>query len=153
MNHSVAIESVVSRRFSLAAVTRCLPAVTRVGLGLLFFVSGLNGFLNFLPAPSAPMPEGAIALGAAFMKSGYLFPLIAGTEAVAGALLLTNRLVPLALVLLAPVIVNIFAFHWFLASSGLEMAVVLLVVELYLAWVYRRVYLPMLAVRVTPRAA
>jgi uncharacterized membrane protein YphA (DoxX/SURF4 family) len=128
---------------------RHLLAVGRVSMGLVFFVCGLNGFLNFLPQPTAPMPEGAMAFGGAILKSGYMFPLITGTEVLAGALLLSNRFVPLALALLAPVVVNILAFHAFLASSGLGLAVVILLLEIYLAWAYREAYRPMLACRVT----
>ena len=59
----------------------------RILLGLVFFVFGLDGFLHFVPQPTTPPPEGAMALGIAFMKSGYLFQLIKGTEVLVGALL------------------------------------------------------------------
>jgi hypothetical protein len=62
-----------------------------------------------------------------------------------GALLLANRFVPLALVLIAPVIVNIFAFHAFLAPSGLVVASALVALELTLAWVNRSAYRSLLA--------
>ena len=121
-------------------------------MGLVFFVFGLNEFFNFIPPPPGPMPEGAVALGGALMKSGYMFPLIKGTEVVVGAMLLSNRFVPLALALIAPVVVNIFLFHLFLERSGIAMAGVILVVEVYLAWSYRHVYRPMLAMRAAPDA-
>jgi len=79
------------------------------------------------------------------MQTGYMFPLIKGTEAVAGALLLANRFVPLTLVILAPVIVNIFAFHAFLAPAELGLAAALVGIELYLAWTHRRAFAPLLA--------
>jgi uncharacterized membrane protein YphA (DoxX/SURF4 family) len=133
-------------------ISRYFLTAGRVLLGLTFFVFGLNGFLSFIPQPTTPMPEGAMAFGFALMKSGYMFPLIKGTEVIVGALLLSNRLVPLALALLAPVVVNIFAFHAFLEPSGLGLAVVLLVLEIVLAWSYRSAYRPMLALRATPGA-
>ncbi len=119
-------------------------------MGLMFFVFGLNGFLNFIPPPKEGMPEGAMAFAGAMMKTGYLMQLIKGTEVIVGLLLLLNRFVPLALALIAPVVVNIVAFHAFLAPSGLCMAIVILFLELYLAWAYRAAYRPMLAARVTP---
>jgi uncharacterized membrane protein YphA (DoxX/SURF4 family) len=134
------------------AIARHLPTVGRVLLGLVFFVFGLNGFLNFIPMPSTPPPEGAMAFGLALMKTGYMFPLIKGTEVVAGTLLLANRFVPLALVLLAPVVVNIFAFHAFLEPSGVVLATVIVVLEVYLAWSYRNAYRPLLTLRATPGA-
>ena len=129
------------------ALGRHLPTVARFLLGAVFFVFGLNGFLNFIPPPTEPMPQGAVDLGTAFMKSGYLFQLIKGTEVVAGVLLLSNRFVPLALVLLAPVVVNIVAFHLWLLPSGTGLSLVVLGLELYLAWVYRRAYAPLLSAK------
>ena len=67
-------------------------------------------------------------------------------------LLLLNRFVPLALALIAPIIVGIVTFHIFLAPSGLAIAVVVLVLELYLAWAYRGAFRSMLALRTTPGA-
>lgn len=124
-----------------------VPIGTRVLLGLLFFVSGLNGFLNFLPQPSAPLPAGATAFAGALLNTGYMFPLIMGTQLLVGALLLVNRFVPLALALLAPFIVNSIAFHVFLEPSGRPMAFIVLAFELYLAWTYRAAFRPMLAAR------
>jgi uncharacterized membrane protein YphA (DoxX/SURF4 family) len=134
------------------SILRHGPVTARLVLGLVFFVFGLNGFLNFIPPPSEPMPEGAVALGAAFMNSGYLFQLIKGTEVLGGLLLLSGRFVPLALSVLAPVIINILAFHLWLLPSGTAMALVLLGLELYLAWAYRKCFAPMLAARAEPAA-
>jgi len=128
-------------------IARWVPATIRVLMGLIFFVFGLNGFLNFIPPPSGPMPEGAMAFGFALMKTGYLFQLLKGTEVLVGALLLLNRFVPLALALIAPVVVNIFAFHAFLEPSGLVLAAIVVAAEVYLAWTYRAAYRPMLRAR------
>jgi len=129
---------------------RHLPTIARLLLGLIFLITGLNGFLNFIPAPKDAMPEGVMAFMAALMKTGYLFQLISGTDLLVSLLLLTNRFVPLALALIAPVVVNIVAFHVFLAPSGLVIALVVLALELYLAWSYRSAFRAMLAARVTP---
>jgi len=116
---------------------RLVQAIVRTLLGLMFTVFGLNGFLNFIPPPPDPGPEEAMAFGAAMMATGYMMPLVKGTEVAAGLLLLANRFVPLALVVLAPVIVNIVAFHVFLAPASSAMAFVILAMELFLAWSYR----------------
>lgn len=127
--------------------TRHLATGIRILLGLMLFVFGLNGFLNFIPQPTTPMPEGAIAFATALMKTGYMMQLIAVTQLVVGALLLLNRFVPLALVLLAPFMVNSVAFHIFLERSGLPMALVIFGLQLYLAWVYRKAYGPLLTAK------
>jgi hypothetical protein len=122
-------------------------------MGLIFVVFGMNGFLNFIPPPPPEtMPEGAVAFGDALMKTGYMFPLVKGTEVLVGVMLLANRFVPLALALLAPVVVNIVAFHAFLAPEGMVMTFIVLALQVYLAWSYRAAYRPMLALRVTPGA-
>ena len=92
--------------------------------GLIFLVMGLNGFLNFLPLP----PPAGIAgqfVGALYV-SHYLWVIFA-FQLVAGVLLLINRYVPLAVAVLAPVIVNILTFHVFMAPSGLPLALLVAV--------------------------
>jgi len=115
--------------------------VLRTLFGLAFVVFGLNKFLHFMPNPGEP-PAAMDFFGALF-RTGYFIPLLASTEIVSGALMLTGILVPFALVLLAPVIVNIFMFHLFLAPGGLPMAVIFVALELILAWQYRGAYAPM----------
>jgi hypothetical protein len=132
--------------------TRFLPMAARILLGLIFFAAGIFGLLTVagvvpMKPPSPPPPERAVALMEGMMKSGYLFALLKVTETVAGALLLVKRFVPLALAILAPVVVNIVAFHALLLPSGLPVAMVVLALEIYLAWTYRAVYRPMLAAR------
>jgi hypothetical protein len=131
--------------------TRTITRIVRYLLGGAFTLFGLNGFLQFLPQP--PAPAAAMSFGGALMATGYMFPLIKGTEVIAGLLLLSNRYVTLALALLAPVLVNIVAFHLFLAPAGLPIPIVLLAAELYLAWSYRDAYAPMLRARVEPSYA
>lgn len=131
--------------------TRFLPAIARILMGLAFTVFGLNGFFHFIPEPKTPMPEGAAAFAGGLMKSGYMFPMIMGTQLLVGILLLINRFVPLALVLIIPVLVNIIAFHIFLQPAGIVPGAVLMLIELYLAWCHRSAYRPLLTARATPQ--
>ncbi len=121
----------------------------RLLLGTVFFVFGLNGLLNFIPPPAGGVPEGAAAFGAALLHTGYLFQLLKGSEVLAGSLLLSNRFVPLALAMLAPIVINIFAFHAFLAPGNIAVALVVVALEVYLAWSYRSAFRPMLRLRTT----
>lgn len=124
------------------------PHVARYALGLIFFVFGLNGFLHFLPQP--PMSGAPLDFVMALVGSGYVMPVLKGSEVIAGALLLSNRYVPLALALLAPAVVGIVGFHTVLAPSGFPMALLVLVLELYLAFSYRRAFAPMLQAQNEP---
>lgn len=98
---------------------RTASVVARYLTGVIFLVMGLNGFLHFIPFP----PPAGIAgqfMGALYV-SHYLWVIFA-FQVAAGALLLVNRYVPLAVAVLAPVIVNILTFHVLMAPSGLPMA-------------------------------
>jgi uncharacterized membrane protein YphA (DoxX/SURF4 family) len=145
----IAPESATARSNSsrVRQLQRYLPVVARSAMGLVFFVCGLNGFLNFIPPPSAPMPENAAAFAMGLMKAGYFMPLLAGVQTLVGALLLSGRWVPLALTLIAPVVLNILMFHATLAPEGLGLAIVLTVIELYLAYTYRDAYRPLFRAR------
>jgi hypothetical protein len=81
----------------------------------------------------------------ALLRTGYLFPLLKGTEVVGGALLVSGRFVPLALTMLAPIVVNILGFHLFLAPSGLGIPLLVLALEVFLAWSYGDAFRPLLS--------
>ena len=123
-----------------------IATTTRFLLGGMFLFSGLNGLLHFAPMP--PMPPAAGAFLGAMVATGYLLPLLKITEIAAAALLLSGRYVPLALAVLAPVLVNVVAFHAALAPQGLAVPLVLLAAEIYLAWSNREAFAPMLRTRV-----
>jgi uncharacterized membrane protein YphA (DoxX/SURF4 family) len=127
--------------------TRFLPAVARILIGLPLFISGLNGLLKILPEPTPQISEGALAFSEALMKTGYMLQLIFITQLTVGMLLLVNRFVPLAIVLLAPFLVNAMAFHIFLEHTGLPVVSAFVLVELYLAWQYRKAYVPLFEMR------
>jgi len=125
---------------SLPRAGRYLATGARFALGFVFFAAGRAVLLNVAPPPDTPLPAAAEAFGTALHGTGYMLPLIKVTEVLAGALLLANCFVPLALVILAPVVLNIVAFHVFLTPGDVAMPIVLLVLELYLAWAYRSAY-------------
>ena len=98
---------------------RIASVIARYLAGVIFLVCGLNGFLNFIPLP----PPGGIAgqfMGALYV-SHYLWVIFA-FQVIAGVFLLVNRYVPLAVAILAPVLVNILTFHALMAPSGLPLA-------------------------------
>lgn len=119
-----------------------LPMIARLVLGVIFFVFGLNGFLNFLPMP--PLNPNAGQFLGALAATGYIFPIIKFLEVVVGILFLSNKFVPLALILLAPITVNIVLFHGILDPAGLAVPIVVLVLHLFLANVYKESFKPLL---------
>src|SRR3954453_23053244 len=99
-------------------VMRIVSAIARYLAGVIFLVFGLNGFLNFIPLPP---PEGMAGqfMGALY-ASHYLWVIFA-SQVISAVLLLVNRYVPLAVAVLAPVIVNILVFHALMAPNGLPL--------------------------------
>jgi putative oxidoreductase len=113
-------------------------------LGLLYFVFGLNGFLNFIPQPPG-IPEAALTFSAALVATGYFFPLVKATEVICGLLLLTGFASPVALIVLAPIMINIAFFHSFLTPglSNQIMWIVMLVLHITAACSYWHLYRPL----------
>ena len=103
---------------------KILNKVSRFLLGLIFLIFGLNGFLHFIPMPPPSGVAGQF-FGALFV-SNYLVPIF-GLQLVSGVLLLINRFVPLALTILAAIIVNILLFHVLMNPAGLGLAVLVAV--------------------------
>jgi putative oxidoreductase len=98
---------------------KLLANISRFLLGLIFLVFGLNGFLNFIPMPPSSGVAGQF-LGAMFVSKYLLF--VFTIQLIGGFLLLINRYVPLALTILAPIIVNILLFHSLMNPAGLGLA-------------------------------
>ncbi len=90
--------------------------IARYLLGLMFTVFGFNGFLHFLKMPP---PENPLALQYMIvMSTSHYFVLVYFFQALAGLLLLANRFVPLAIAILAPIIVNILLYHVTMDPKG-----------------------------------
>ena len=104
---------------------KILTLIARLLLGLIFVVIGLNGFLNFISRGHRPSELAGQCIGAR-TQSQY-FRVVAAPQVAGGLLLLVNRFVPLALVLLGPVIVNIILYHVFLNPSGAALAIVVVI--------------------------
>lgn len=110
-----------------------LPMIARIILGLIFFASGLMGLLNLVPPPPN-LPERLQTFMTGIMAAQYFFPLLKSVETICGLLLIIGWWVPLALVVLAPVILNIFMVHAFIAPDGVVLALILGALEIYLAF-------------------
>lgn len=111
--------------------------VARLFLGLIFTVFGLNGFLQFLPAP--PLSAEAMAFFGALMSS-KLIVVVKAIEVVGGLALLSGFYVPAALIVLAPITFNIFWFHLILAPSGMVLQILMLILNAFLIYGYKHKY-------------
>jgi putative oxidoreductase len=109
--------------------------VARILLGLIFVVFGLNGFLNFL---HAPMPTGQAGQYMGVMFGSFYMHFVFLVQLVGGLVLLSGQFIPLALVLLGPVLVNILLFHISFQPAGLPPGLLSAVLWLIIFFGYRR---------------
>jgi putative oxidoreductase len=119
---------------------KIVVVIARILLGLMFFFFGLNGFLNFLPAPPLTGVSGAF-LGA-LMTSHYVY-LVCAVQVLAGLFLLVNQFLPLGLALLAPVIANIVTYHLTMERGGAQLAILATILWAFLAWKFRAYFAPL----------
>lgn len=115
---------------------------SRILLGLVFFVFGLNFFLHFIPTP--PPKETMKNLFEGMMAMGYLLPVVKTMEVFCGFLLLLNLFVPLALLILAPIVVNIVIIHFYYDLSGAPMAGIIIVLMVLNALAHKNTFAPLL---------
>jgi putative oxidoreductase len=109
--------------------------IARVLLGLIFVFFGLNGFLNFL---HAPMPPGQAGQYLAVLGGSFYMQFVSLVELVGGVLLLSGQFIPLALVLLGPVLVNILLFHISFQPAGLPPGILSTLLWFIIFFGYRR---------------
>lgn len=119
--------------------------VVRILFGLIFVVFGINYFFEFLPPQPAPQGIAGEYISA-LLKTGYFFPVLKVCEISCGIALATGFFVPLALIVIAPIVVQIFLFHIFLAPP-ISLGVTLLLMGLFLGWAYRKSYAEILKMK------
>lgn len=111
--------------------------------GLMFINAGLNKFLNYIPVPD-DMPEAMVKLMEAFMSISWLMPLIATVEIVGGILFIIPKFRALGAIIIFPIVVGIVLTHTINEPSGLPVALVLLLINLWVFFENREKYLPMI---------
>jgi len=128
---------------------KTVSAIARYLAGSIFLVFGLNGFLHFIPLPP---PDGVAGQFMGALFASHYLTLIFGVQVIAAVLLLANRFVPLALAILAPVIVNILAFHVLMAPSGLPLALFVAVLWTLIFVDVRTAFAPLVQPRLQAQA-
>jgi uncharacterized membrane protein YphA (DoxX/SURF4 family) len=118
---------------------KILTLVARILLGLGFLVFGLNAFLHFIPG-STMIPPGIAGQFSQAMAESHYAEAVAVFEVVAGILLLINLYVPIALVLLGPVLVNILLFHLLMMPATILPGIVFTVLWLIVFFAHRSAF-------------
>ncbi len=115
--------------------------IVRLLLGVMLIVFGSNKFLHFI---DVSVPAGGAS---DFMKSlgttGYIFPVVGALEFFIGLLLLFKKWIAFALILLAPISINIVLFHIFLDIPDIGIALVVAILNSILIYKHWRLYSPL----------
>ena len=119
--------------------------IVRSLMGLLLLFGSIAYLFNLMPQPELTGNVKIFMEGV--MATGYLMLFIKLTELVCGLAFITGRFVPLAAVIIAPVTLNIFLFHYFVDPNGLPIAVGLVGANVFLGYAYWERYKPMMASR------
>lgn len=117
--------------------------VLRILLCLLL-VTPVLGATGVFPAPTADLyTESGWAFMSALMASGYIMPLLAALCAVAIVLTVMNKMALVA-ILIAPMTVNVIAFHAIvdtgLISPSASLGIPLLLINAFFLWDNRATY-------------
>jgi uncharacterized membrane protein YphA (DoxX/SURF4 family) len=112
--------------------------IVRVLMGLLFLFASITVLFNLIPKPELTGPVKTFNDG--MDAAVYFLPVLKVTELLCGLAFLVGRFVPLATILIAPIIVQIFLFHLFMDQTGLPVAIFLVLANSFLAYAYRKNY-------------
>jgi uncharacterized membrane protein YphA (DoxX/SURF4 family) len=121
---------------------KVVTVILRTLMGLLFLFASITFFFKLITPPPLTGPMKLFTDGMA--ASIYLLPTVKVIELLCGAAFLTGRFVPLATVLIAPIIVNITLLHAFLDPKGLPVALFLVLANSFVAYANRDSYKPLL---------
>jgi putative oxidoreductase len=112
--------------------------IVRTLMGLLFLFASITYFFKLITPPPT---EGAMKIfGDGLEASVYIMPTVKVIELICGLAFVSGRFVPLASILIAPIIVNIFLVHTFLDMNGLPVAAFLVLANIFIAYVHRDSY-------------
>ncbi|MDT0555637.1 DoxX family membrane protein [Patiriisocius hiemis] len=115
--------------------------ILRLLLGLSLLIFGINKFIGFIPM--FEMPVAAANFMESLESTGYVLYVVAILEIIIGILLLLNKWVPFALILLAPISANILLFHLFLDVSDILVAIIIASLNIILIYKYWKSYRPL----------
>lgn len=114
------------------------PLIASILLGGLFIMSAATVLFHLVEMPEIPKDTPPYHFMTAFMPTGYM-TFVKVCELLGGLLLIVPKTRNLGLLILGPIIVNILAFHHFVAGDGILQAplIAISVISLYLLWAER----------------
>ncbi|CAM4459070.1 MAG: hypothetical protein LEGION0398_MBIBDBAK_00863 [Legionellaceae bacterium] len=110
-------------------------------VGILFFIYGINDLFHINLLPKATSLQKGEHFVNAIMTTGYLYSFMKIVEIIMGALFIFNKFIPLVVIsLLTPYVLNYFLFALFLNQTGLPMATLALIGNIYFLFYFKDKY-------------
>jgi len=119
--------------------------IIRTLMGLLFLFGSITYLFDLIKPPELTGTTKAFMEG--MLATGYMMTLVKLTELVCGLAFVTGLFVPLASVVIAPVIVNIFLFNLFVDTSGLPISIFLVLANSFLGYAHWNKFKPMMKIK------
>jgi putative oxidoreductase len=119
--------------------------ISRFLLGIIFLINGINMFAQFMPLPDPQQPEMAQRFLNLLHEAGYFYPVIGIVKILTAMALLSNRFLPLMLVVMFPVTLNGLLYHLRMDAQMAPVAMVVALIQVYLIAINKDKYLPMLS--------
>jgi putative oxidoreductase len=115
------------------------PLVASILLGLLFVMSAITVLFNLAPMPELPKDTPISHFMAAFGPTGYM-KFVKVVELLGGLFLVIPKTRNFGLLFLGPIILNVLAFHQFVAGDGIfqPMLIVICLLAVFLLWAERK---------------
>lgn len=117
-------------------------AILRVLMGLLFLFASITYLFKLMEPP--PLTGAMKTFNDGLEASVYLMPTVKIVELLCGLAFVVGRFVPLAAVIITPIIVNIVLVNAFLTPEGLPIAAFLVIANGFVAYQHRESYKPLL---------
>jgi uncharacterized membrane protein YphA (DoxX/SURF4 family) len=121
---------------------RIATIIIRSLMGLLFLFASLTYLFKLITPP--PLTGAIKVFNDGLDASVYIMPTVKVIELLCGLAFVSGQFVPLATILISPIIVNIVLVHAFMAPEGLPVAIFLVLANSFLAYVHREYYKPLL---------
>ena len=117
------------------------PLVASILLGLLFVMSAIAVLFNLAPMPELPKDTPISHFMAAFGPTGYM-KFVKAVELLGGLLLVIPKTRNFGLLFLGPIILNVLAFHQFVAGDGIfqPMLIAISLLAVFLLWAERKAW-------------
>ncbi len=119
--------------------------IIRTLMGLFLLFASASYFFNLIKVP-AVMPEPVLIYNKGIAVA-HILKIVKSIELICGLLLVMGRFAALATVVIFPITVNIVLFHAYADPANIGGGILLLALNLFMAYYYRKNYVSLFSVK------